>query len=513
MLRSTGGGRGVRGVTINDVARVANQGSSGMRGGYTFEAPTPAYDPTEFARLVIGGPAPTYGEKYGGYPTLGMLESAVQGIGSLIPQAQQQALAQAAQREADLVGAASQQLLFQPGTAASRSYENLRNTLGQPLSSAPGVASAQAQLATLQARRSAFDPAVAGLEAMQEYENRLRRSRITEEDFLDSYLPTRAAQRAEYADLQRLVGNAPAEIGGDSGNFFDRALAEAQARKDVRDATYAEAMNRRNAVAFAGTEQGQFVNPVTGETEIGMVTPVGGTGLQSIYDVARSQATPGVRQQLGQQLAEQVDPLRQFAAELAATPMSQYLQQIANTQFGVDPALAAGMFGPQADINFMQEQMDLAEAQMKFNMMQAGFNPNATTEEIVFQTGGPNALAQYQQFQYESAMEKANEGPATAEEEAFDLEVANNLGVSVKSAAGDLPDRLAREALTDQEFVDFMAQSRDGLLQSGALTIEQQKNAIRDIGRQYYEQTGDAVKAQILVNILMSFEFLQAFGG
>jgi hypothetical protein len=509
MLRA---GRGVRGVTVDDVARVANQGSSGMRGGYTFSRPStgPAYDPSEFAKLVIGGPAPTYGEKYGGYPTLGMLESAVQGIASLIPQAQQDALSRAAQTETDIINAARGELVFNPGTTLTNTYEDIRRRLETPMSANQNVASAQSRLADLMARKESFGAAEQGLETMQDYENRLRRSRIKEEDFLESYLPTRAAQRAEYADLQRLVQNAPAELGG---TWVERSLAEAQARRDLRDASYADAMERRNAVALAGTQETQFLNPATGQIEIGMVTPAAGAGDVSMYDVARSQATPLVRTATGEQLTEQVDPLRQFAAELAATPMSQYQQQIATTQFGLDPALAAGLFGPQADINYMQEQMDLAEAQMKFNMMQAGFNPGATTEEIVFQTGGPDALAQYQQFQYESAMEKANEGPATAEEEAFDLDVANNLGVSVKSAAGDLPERLAREALTDQEFVDFMAQSRDDLLNSGAVSIEEQKNIIRDLGSQYFEQTGDAVKAQILVNILMSFEFLQAYGG
>lgn len=507
MLRNTGGGRGVRGVTVDDVARVANQGSSGMRGGYSFSRPStgPAYDPSEFAKLVIGGPAPTYGEKYGGYPTLGMLESAVQGIASLIPQAQQQALLEADIAQSGLIAGAQ--------SAARDEYRRLQQELTSPLSSSAGVRSAQARLAELQARQAAFDPAIQGLETMQDYEDRLRRSRIKEEDFLESYLPTRAAQRAEYADLQRLVGEAPAEIGD---SFFQRALAEARAKQDIRNATYGAAMERMNLVRGAGEAVPQDVyNPATGAVEPLLVPYANQTQgtVEQLTPVASAVAQRNVGAELQQDLAQQVDPLRQFAAELAATPMSQYQQQIATSQFGLDPALAAGLFGPQADINYMQEQMDLAEAQMKFNMMQAGFNPNATTEEIIFQTGGPDALAQYQQFQYDSAMEKANEGPATAEEEAFDLEVANNLGVSVTTAAGDLPDRLAREALTDQEFVDFMAQSRDGLLQSGALTIEQQKNAIRDIGRQYYEQTGDAVKAQILVNILMSFEFLQAFGG
>lgn len=505
---------GLRGVTIDDVADVARRGyvSVDPRAGglpTTRPTPTPALSVGDFVTRLVGQPGPTYGQKYGGYPTLGMLQSAIRGIASAVPQAQRLALEEANTRQAALLDAAKQELLFQPGTAASRQYEAL-GALDRPLSSAPEVASAQAQLAELQARQAAFAPAVQGLEAMREYENRLRRSRITEDDFLDAYQPTRAAQRAEYADLQRLVGNAPAEIGGEQGTFFDRALAEAMARRAVRDATYAEAMNRRNAVAFAGMEQAEYVNPATGQVEVGMVTPAGGTGIQSRYDVARSQATPEVREQLASQLAEQVDPLRQFASDIAARPMSEYMQLIAQQQFGMDPALSAGLFGVGEDIDYMKEQMDLADTQLQFDMAQAGFNPGATTEEIVFALGGAGALEQYQQSKYDAVMEKAMEGPLTAEQELFDIEVANNLGVSVKTAAGDLPENLARQALTDQNFVDYLAMSQQTLQETEAMTLEERKNQIRNIGADFYKQTADPLKAQILVNILMSFDFLQA---
>lgn len=494
---------GLRGVTLDDVADVARRGyvSVDPRAGglpTTRPTPTPALSVGDFVTRLVGQPGPTYGQKYGGYPTLGMLQSAIRGIASAVPQAQRLALEEASARETALLDAARQELLFQPGTAASRQYEAL-GALDRPLSSAPGVASAQETLSNLLAQRSLYAPA---------------RQAIADAGFVSDkpgFYSDELAGRPSAAlrDEARLAAaNLPAEQ--QPGNWLERSLAIAQARKDLRDASYAEAMNRRNAVAFAGMEQAEYVNPATGQLEVGMVTPAEGTGIQSRYDVARSQATPQVREQLASQLAEQVDPFRQFASDIAARPMSEYMQLIAQQQFGMDPALAAGLFGVGEDIDYMKEQMDLADTQLQFDMAQAGFNPGATTEEIVFALGGAGALEQYQQSKYDAAMEKAMEGPLTAEQELFDIEVANNLGVSVKTAAGDLPENLARQALTDQNFVDYLAMSQKTLQETEAMTLEERKNQIRNIGADFYKQTADPLKAQILVNILMSFDFLQA---
>jgi len=73
-----------------------------------------------------------------------------------------------------------------------------------------------------------------------------------------------------------------------------------------------------------------------------------------------------------------------------------------------------------------------------------------------------------------------------------------------------LPESLARQALTDQNFVDYLAMSQKTLQGTEAMTLEDRRNQIRSIGADFYEQTADPLKAQILVNILMSFDFLQA---
>ena len=75
---------GPRGITIQDVQRVANNGLPKDTGEsqYIYAPPsqsTPAYNPELLAALMAGQPQPSYGEKYGGFPTREMLNDAALG--------------------------------------------------------------------------------------------------------------------------------------------------------------------------------------------------------------------------------------------------------------------------------------------------------------------------------------------------------------------------------------------------------------------------------------------------
>ena len=75
---------GPRGITINDVQRVANNGLPKDTGEsqYIYATPsqsTPAYNPELLAALMAGQAQPSYGEKYGGFPTREMLNDAALG--------------------------------------------------------------------------------------------------------------------------------------------------------------------------------------------------------------------------------------------------------------------------------------------------------------------------------------------------------------------------------------------------------------------------------------------------
>lgn len=75
---------GPRGVTIDDVQNVATNGIR-QTGAATYESaykPTTspsAFNPELLAAMMAGQPAPTYGQKYGGFPTQSMLNQAALG--------------------------------------------------------------------------------------------------------------------------------------------------------------------------------------------------------------------------------------------------------------------------------------------------------------------------------------------------------------------------------------------------------------------------------------------------
>lgn len=61
---------GPRGTTIQDVMNVATNGSQPSEPQYIYSPPTqPATTAVDYAALLAGQPAPTYGQKYGGMPT------------------------------------------------------------------------------------------------------------------------------------------------------------------------------------------------------------------------------------------------------------------------------------------------------------------------------------------------------------------------------------------------------------------------------------------------------------
>lgn len=92
---------GPRGVTNEDVANRAGV-------TYVYQPETPAQQQQALLSYVLGGEAPGYGMKYGGFPTAGYGQSAIEGQAFGIADLARQAAQQAAVREAELKGAASE---------------------------------------------------------------------------------------------------------------------------------------------------------------------------------------------------------------------------------------------------------------------------------------------------------------------------------------------------------------------------------------------------------------------
>jgi len=406
---------------------------------------------------IVGGPLPTYGQKYGGYPTQSQFETAV--IGGLQPLSalQQLAATQAAQTQMELEQSAMDRL-----AARSPEVRATRTRISDVLSRPIGGMTAVEDLAAAQAR---YAP---GRTRLAEIGGELERPALVVSG------GEREAMMEEARQLRNLLPAAqPIEA--------SRAAASAQARQDA----YARAMERRNAVAFAAPlrdEQGRVI------------------GQPTWTEVAQQQLRPTVERELGAALEAQVVPSQQLAEDLNAINRAELAQRLAIERYGVDPALAAGLFGGAFDV---EQRLRESAAQ--------GFIPDQSVETMILLTEGPAALQQYQRERLASAQAKQAEGLRTDEEAAFDLTIEQQTGVPVDVAAGDFSADEARRRLADPEFTKFLTVSREQLMTEPATTLEAKRNSAREKAVQYYEQTGDPVGAQILLNALLSFDFTLTF--
>lgn len=121
---------GPRGVTNEDVANRA-----GVTYVYAPETPAQQNQVNQQALLsyVLGGQAPGYGKKYGGFPTAGYGQAAIEGQAFGIADLARQAAQQAAVREAELYSSADRQLRTAESQAASemrRAQRQAESTFG-----------------------------------------------------------------------------------------------------------------------------------------------------------------------------------------------------------------------------------------------------------------------------------------------------------------------------------------------------------------------------------------------
>lgn len=460
MPRRTGPG----GVTIEDVRSAAGRG--GLTQSYrprTLARPQGMPSSANIVSEIIGGPLPTYGEKYGGYQTFGQQVDAI--VGGLEPfrQVQNEASRLAAENLATLL--AGQR--FAP--RSPQDYDRLR----AEEASLRGVLSER-----LTPQEPEFVAAPVG--GLSDQENELMAAYREAIQFGSPELSDNQKRRA----LGLIVRSIPAE--------------EQQAADASKAAAYGNYMARMNEFAFRDPteEQKAIAYSRQGRKPSGYLRDAYVPTI-SYADIASQRLGTPLS---GQALQETVQPFRNVATELAAIPRAELAQRLATEQYGMDPALAAGTFGGE----FERQQL-LREAAAE------GDYPDQSIEEYIYMTQGPEAYDQYKANQIQLALDKQAEGFRTVEEEAYDLDLEQRTGVNVDQAAGDYSRAIARAYLDNPEFVNFIAASQQNVLGTEALTAEDKTNAIRNESLSYLEQTGDEVGAQILVNILESYEFLLAF--
>jgi hypothetical protein len=440
---------GIRGVTVDDVANVAQNGSSVMRGGYTFTRGrrAPSLSATNVQDILAGmtaTPLNTAGLKYSGFPTASAREAAVLGsiqpfydIGDYARQLAEQQMVPLVERQArvgaDIRSQAEQQLA--DAQARLDAVKAGRVFLGTPPEAA-GIG-APGTSATVPVGPSGFRPA-----------------------------PSEAS---------------------------DELLAKAEADRDL--AAYGAAMAARNQYAFAQPTYRQ--NEITGEW-----TTEPSTYAEGLQDTILT----GARNQPEYQ--QRIAPLEQMASDIQAIPRYQLAQQMATQYFGMDPAEAAGTFTPQIDIDYMDMMTDYQTAQN----LARGIDPNASTEDILLSLDpSGQRLMDYQQMIAMEAENKLMEGARNAEEEAYDLNVEVSTGYNVKQAAGDdFALSTARAKLSDPAFVAQIDQGIADMQEASAvltMSAEDRKGVADRIAAQYMTEYADPVGARILLNILYGYTF------
>lgn len=141
---------------------------------------------------------------------------------------------------------------------------------------------------------------------------------------------------------------------------------------------------------------------------------------------------------------------RQTADIIENTPLYEYARQIAQARYGMDPNQAAGLFTPEMDIDYLQQQED-------FRRSQQGFFPVSEAENI-FDLYGQEGYDQYRQMLADEVMFGTPEQQRTAEEaliEAENLEtdllIEQNYGFRPSAIPGYSADAV-RQAFNDKVF-------------------------------------------------------------
>lgn len=291
----------------------------------------------------------------------------------------------------------------------------------------------------------------------------------------------------------------------------DLALAQAEAAaQDVAQRykpamSVAEATYNRPATEMAGLEARRAVSPLAGRDSL----------IGNIIDIGyQKKLAPIKQEELNARLALEdlqkrqrgeierlAGPYAQIVDYIQGTPASTLAQQLAVQRYGIDPAMAAGLYGPEIDIARQREAQNLADLQLQEQMRAAGLMPGASTLERIFQTEGPEAALAYEQSQATGALDEIADTQ-------LNTDLYNTLGVTMNDIGSGAPTALVREWVTTPGNIDLI---NEAVASVQTLPPEVDRNDyISNVAANYYTQTGDPVGAQFLANTLRALSFFGA---
>lgn len=447
---------GPRGITIQDVQRLANSGRNPsnsptyQQGTRTYQPPTPtppAFSAADLASMLASNHQPGYGQKYGGFPSLSMMEQAI--LGSAL---NFKDLGIYAANQRDILAQPAQDAYLNaidiknPKSLYSTQLSTNRGLLGKGISQDPLVA----------ARQAAYDKSLtdsglsAGPGGMTYTDVGMGMSIPTGYDIAYTRTPAGAGSQASLAAAQY--------------------AAQMKLLKNVYgDTTFTGGLNDRlksNALTQA--------------------TSTAETARQ-----AALQASGAVR---ADDIAKGINNL----------PVSQ-LAQIMAGSYGLDPNVARAMFGAQTDVDYQKAQASL-------DLLNSGVDPTMTEAEMVLAYQGPEALTKWQSDKAYAALygtpaeqAKAEQDQIDAQTAIFDQQIQTTYGVSPKNITNVDPT-IARQLFLDTNFTGWIDTGIAQLKDPGDKTAEQ---IINEIGSKYLTaKPSGKVDAIALVDILSNWKFL-----
>lgn len=447
---------GPRGITIQDVQRVANNGLPTDTGETQyFYAPTqstqPAFSAIDLAAMLASKMQPGAGRKYAGYPTASMLQDAI--LGSAL---NFKDLGSYAATQANILGEPAQAAYLaaldntDPKSLLSTQLRGNQSLLRQGISKDPYVSAAQAAYDKTMSS-TGFGPGLGGAT----YSNVMGMSIPTGYSLgSDMTVSGQDAQArlaaAQYAAQMKLLKNVYGDTtftGGLNDRLESNALEQAKTKAET-------------------TRQAAFQS----------------SGALRADEIARS---------------------------IQDVPVSQLAQMMA-ASYGVDPNVARAMFGAQTDI-------DYARAQAALEAANSGVDTGMTEAEMILAYEGPEALIQWQQGKASAALygspeeqAKAAQDENDAQSALFDLQVQTTYGVSPKSITGVDP-QIARQLFMDTNFTGWIDAGIAELQNAdGTKTPDQ---IVGEIGSKYLTaKPMGKVEAIALVEILSNWKFLANTG-
>lgn len=194
---------------------------------------------------------------------------------------------------------------------------------------------------------------------------------------------------------------------------------------------------------------------------------------------------------------------RAMASEILNTPIYEYARQIAEARYGMDPNLAAGLFTPEMDMAYEQQQQDYAR-------MQQGFFPVSEAENI-FDNYGAEGYAQYREMLAEQAMfgspseqRAAQQAQIEAENLETDLNIEANYGFRPSAIPGYSAEAV-RQAFFDQNFQNAVDATVKQLAEKQSFTRDDATKIYNDYLASTSGSAQGPINATILEAILKTF--------